>query len=281
MIEIDIQKTLSSAFGEMLLEVNTTVPSGELLTLYGKSGAGKTTLLRILAGLTDVDNGRIIVNGTTWLDHNAKINLPPQLRKTGFVFQDYALFPNMTVNENLQFALTKGQHSKIISELIELMELGDLQNKRPTTLSGGQQQRVALARALVQQPKLLLLDEPLSALDTEMRNKLQTYLLQVQKTYQLSTILVSHDEAEIRKMSKTVMVLENGKLVNQGAVETLFPDSKVKLKGKITAITKEEDRCKLIVEIGDNLVSVFVRAEQGDLYQVGEILVLGGDMSVC
>jgi molybdate transport system ATP-binding protein len=211
MIAIDIHKKLSAATGEMLLEVNTQIPSGQLLTLYGKSGAGKTTLLRILAGLTEADKGQITIDGVTWLDTNKKIKLPPQQRNIGFVFQDYALFPNMTVQENLSFALKKEQSSSIIKELIELIELGDLRKQKPKTLSGGQKQRVALARALVQQPKLLLLDEPLSAIDSEMRNKLQTYLLKVQQTYDLTTILVSHDESEIRKMSTAILILDQGK----------------------------------------------------------------------
>ncbi|MFT4665169.1 MAG: molybdate transport system ATP-binding protein [Polaribacter sp.] len=269
MIAIDIHKKLSAATGEMLLEVNTQIPSGQLLTLYGKSGAGKTTLLRILAGLTEADKGQITIDGVTWLDTNKKIKLPPQQRNIGFVFQDYALFPNMTVQENLSFALKKEQSSSIIKELIELIELGDLRKQKPKTLSGGQKQRVALARALVQQPKLLLLDEPLSAIDSEMRNKLQTYLLKVQQTYDLTTILVSHDESEIRKMSTAILILDQGKIIQQGKVEDLFPSTKTTLNGQILSMEQRVNNCKIIVEIGRNKVEVMVNSEKAKGLEIG------------
>ena len=173
MIEIFLQKKLNASSGDMLLEVKTNIEQGQFVTLYGKSGAGKTSTLRMLAGLLKPDSGKISIHGNLLLDTSNQINLSPQKRKIGFVFQDYALFPNMTIIENLSFALNKNQDKKILDELIEIMEIGDLRNQKPHRLSGGQQQRVAVARALVQKPALLLLDEPLSALDEEMRNKIQ------------------------------------------------------------------------------------------------------------
>jgi molybdate transport system ATP-binding protein len=256
MMEINIQKNLSGAQGKMLLDVHTSVATGQLITLYGKSGAGKTTLLRILAGLLLPEKGQIIFNGTTWLDTDQNISVPPHQRNVGFVFQDYALFPNMTVYENLRFALQKGQSTDSIKPLIELIELGDLQHQKPYTLSGGQQQRVALARAIVQQPQILLLDEPLSALDQEIRNKLQTYLLQIQSEYKLTTILVSHDIAEIRKLATEVLVLDQGKVVRQGQVNGIFPTNTSRLKGKILAFQMEGATCKVIVGIGENEVAI-------------------------
>ena len=204
------QKKLISATGEMLLSVETTIKEGSLVTLYGKSGAGKTTILRILGGLTQPDSGKISIHDSVWLDTSKKINLKPQKRKVGFVFQDYALFPNMTVKENLEFALIKGEDNSIINHLIEMVELGELQHRYPLTLSGGQQQRVALVRALVQKPKILMLDEPLSALEEEIRYKLQQYILTVHKEFGLTTILISHDISEVLRMSDTVIELENG-----------------------------------------------------------------------
>ena len=198
MISFHIQKLLQGSQGNFLLQADCDIPIGQLTTLFGASGAGKTTILKILAGLlpTTPQKGFIKFGENVWLDTDKKINIPPQKRSIGFVFQDYALFPNKTVRGNLEYALEKGANQQIIADLMAIMELNELQNRFPDTLSGGQKQRVALARALVRQPQLLLLDEPLSALDTQMRHRLQQYILLVHKTYNLTTILVSHDIAQ-------------------------------------------------------------------------------------
>ena len=158
MISINVEKELNSPFGKMNLMFSQNIEQGELVTLFGKSGAGKTTTLRIIAGLQKPDIGKIQINEKVLLDTSKKISIPPQKRNISLVFQNYALFPNMNILDNLSFALQKNQNKKILTELIEIMELGELQNQFPAQLSGGQQQRVAFARALVQQPKLLLLD---------------------------------------------------------------------------------------------------------------------------
>jgi len=274
MIELSIQKKLSAPSGEMNLDVQCKIEQGKLVTLYGKSGAGKTSTLRILAGLLKADSGKIIVNGKTWLDANNKITFTPQQRKVGFVFQDYALFPNMTVKENLQFALQKKQSQQIISELIELIELGELQHRKPKTLSGGQQQRVALARALVQKPELLLLDEPLSALDFEMRNKLQRYLLQVHQEYGLTTILISHDISEILKLSSEILVIENGKIIQQGSPIEVFSQKKVSGKfqftGEIIGMEKQDFIYILAILIGKDLVKVVADEGEAKSLKIGD-----------
>ncbi len=173
----------------MQLDVEFTIQEGELVTLYGPSGAGKTTVLRMLCGLSTPDEGRISVRGQPWLDSAKKINLKPQHRDIGIVFQDYALFPNLTVKENLRYALKKDQPDAIVNELLEMMELTNLYDKKPELLSGGQRQRVALARAIVRKPRILLLDEPMSALDTALRVKIQDYILRVHEQFKLTTIL--------------------------------------------------------------------------------------------
>ncbi|MDZ4210882.1 MAG: ATP-binding cassette domain-containing protein, partial [Methylotenera sp.] len=157
MIQAHLKKRLHGVNGEFNLDVNFAVAEGELLALFGDSGVGKTTLLRCLAGLEMPEQGCLTVNNQTWFKsfHQKTIpfNLPPQQRHVGYMFQDYALFPNMTVRENLEFALRKGSDKKRVDELLAMMSLGELQHRKPETLSGGQKQRVALARALASEPQ--------------------------------------------------------------------------------------------------------------------------------
>ncbi|WP_299443734.1 ATP-binding cassette domain-containing protein [uncultured Aquimarina sp.] len=271
MIEADIHKTLSTANGKMLLDIQLSIEKGEFVTLYGSSGAGKTSTLRILAGLLSADEGKIAVDNTIWLDTVKKINYTPQQRKIGYVFQDYALFPNMTVRKNLEFALEKGQDKSIIEELITIVELKELENRKPKTLSGGQQQRVALARALVRKPKVLLLDEPLSALDITMRAKLQDYILKVHREYELTTILVSHDIGEIIKMSDKIYCLEDGKIDKEGNPISIFTNDKLSGKfqftGEVIAIKQEEVVYIVTVLIGNNVVKII--AQESEIINLG------------
>lgn len=278
MIQLDIHKKLTAATGEMQLHINSSIKKGSLVTLYGKSGAGKTTILRILGGLTKPDNGRIVVEDEIWFDNNEKINLKPQKRNVGFVFQDYALFPNMTVKENLEFALEKNQSNTIISDLIEIIELGELKNRKPETLSGGQKQRVALARALVKKPSILMLDEPLSALDYEIRFKLQQYILQVHQEYKLTTILISHDISEILRMSDQMIELDNGKVIRQGKPSTLFNiqefNAKFQFTGTIILIEKQDFLYLLTVRIGKDLVKIVADESEGSQLELGDKILV-------
>jgi molybdate transport system ATP-binding protein len=214
---------MHTAQGPRVLDITFEWEQGRLLAVYGPSGAGKTTLLRILAGLTDVATGSIEVHGDTWLDSAHRVNLPTRHRSIGFVFQDFALFPHLTVRQQLEFALPKKSDKARVDELLSLMELEELQHQRPALLSGGQQQRIAIARAIARRPRLLLLDEPLSALDEEMRLKLQGYILKVHRHYGLTTILVSHYLPEILRLSDEVLVLEEGLIARKGACADLFP----------------------------------------------------------
>ena len=225
----------------MLLDVQLELKQGQIIGLYGKSGAGKTSLLRIIAGLFDPDQAQIAFAGKVWEDTNRKIRLRPQERKLSLVFQDYALFPNMTVRQNLEFARQKGQDGQIVDELIQLSELGQLQDQYPTTLSGGQQQRVALARSLVQRPQLLLLDEPLSAVDQEMRQKLRRHLRQLHDRFALTTIIISHEREEIAQLADQVIVLEAGKVVQIGSPAEVFGEqlNRLSFRATVKAITPE------------------------------------------
>jgi molybdate transport system ATP-binding protein len=207
--------------GTKTLEVNTEIETQELLCLFGHSGAGKTTLLRILAGLTKPDKGRIVFDDTVWFDSDKKINLPPQKRNVGFMFQDYALFPNMSVERNISFA-QKEKDMHEVEKLISLFDLQSLKKQKPDKLSGGQKQRVALARALAAKPTLLMLDEPLSALDWDMRTELQDEIIKAHLLLNTVTLLVSHDIQEVHKVASSVIMLKNGEVIKRGVPAEVF-----------------------------------------------------------
>lgn len=194
--------------GSRKLEVCVEIPTNELICLFGRSGSGKTTLLRMLAGLFQPDKGVIRIGETTVFDSSKKVNLPPQKRNIGFMFQDYALFPNMTVEGNIHFALDKKDYS-MADALIDAFDLDKLRRQKPEKLSGGQKQRVALARALVRKPEVLLLDEPLSALDYEMRFALQDEIAKAHHLIQATTLMVSHDKEEIRRLATGIIQISN------------------------------------------------------------------------
>lgn len=221
MIKIDINKKLHGSSGEMDLNVNLQINQGDFVALAGQSGSGKTTLLRILAGLEDA-SGTLRVDDEIWLE--GKKALPSQKRKIGFVFQDYALFPNMSVIENLLFVK---KDKELANHLLEITELLELKDRLPNSLSGGQKQRVSLCRAMMNKPKLLLMDEPLSALDPAMRTKLQEEILTLHKEFNTTTIMVSHDPNEISKLSKRVIVLEKGKVVKDDIASNLLVEKTI------------------------------------------------------
>ncbi|WP_271784579.1 ATP-binding cassette domain-containing protein [Aquimarina algiphila] len=278
MIHIAVQKKLTAVEGEMLLDVDFTLEEGKLTTLYGESGAGKTSIFRIISGLLKADKGLITIKQKTWLDTEQKIYLKPQQRKVGLVFQEYALFPNMTVKENLFFALEKGQDKKIVDELIAIIELGNLQNRKPQHLSGGQKQRVALARAMVRKPDILLLDEPLSALDPKMRAKLQDYILEVHRQFKLTTLLISHDIGEVVKMSDCVMIIENGMITKQGNPIDIFTNQRVSGKfqfsGKIVQIQKEDVIYIVTIVIDANFVKVVAQEDEIKDLSIGDKVIV-------
>lgn len=271
-LSINIKKDLQTAEGKFPLSVNLSVQKGEFLALTGPSGSGKTTLLRLIAGLEKLATGTIILNKETWLDTKNRQFLVPQKRSIGFVFQDYALFPNMTIQENLAFGVNQNTPKNRVGELMDLIDLTMLGNRYPHQLSGGQQQRVALARALVRQPQILLLDEPLSALDTMMRQRLQDDLKRLHEAYQLTTILVSHDEREIAKLANRVVVLELGKIIAAGKpAEVLKNDS---ISVLVSAILKEGEMVKLICKEGGEEIVLTLPSKMAMKYRVGDRVVI-------
>lgn len=279
MINCSLYKKLHSNDGVIDLDVSFTIDQGELVTLFGASGAGKTTILRMLAGLTMPERGNMNVQNETWLDTIRKINLSPQKRKIGFVFQDYALFPNMTVRENLLFPLEKKGKTSIVDELIEIMDLLQLQHRKPATLSGGQQQRVAVARALVRKPEILLLDEPLSAIDTVMRSKLQDHILKLHKQFNLTTILVSHDIEEISKMSDRIFVLEKGKITREGNPASIFSHMHkgLTLTAEVVDVKKEEKFYTVSLIIAGTIIHIVAGENEIGEIKKGQQIILSAN----
>ncbi|MFD1258649.1 ATP-binding cassette domain-containing protein [Mucilaginibacter terrae] len=256
MIRISIRKKLHLAGGNGELNINTELDDRSFTALYGPSGAGKTTLLRIIAGLLQPEEGIIEVNGQTWLNTAQKINLPPQKRNIGFVFQDYALFPNMTVERNLLYAQPPNGNKNKVGNLLHTMGLQNLAHQKPELLSGGQKQRVALARALMREPQILLLDEPLSALDDATRHHLQTELQVVHQQYNLITLLVSHHIPEVYKLAQRVIQIEAGQIIKTGSPAQVFSlhqaSQGLNLIGEVVSVSAEH------VEIltGHNLINI-------------------------
>jgi molybdate transport system ATP-binding protein len=272
MIDFVLQKKLHTADGDMQLQVNAQIGSGRFVSLYGSSGAGKTSVLRMLAGFMKPDAGFIKINDVVWFDAQKRIDIEPQQRKIGFVFQDYALFPNMNVRENIAFALGKREPATIVDELLELTGLSMLAQRKIQTLSGGQKQRVALARAIAKKPLLLLLDEPLSAIDSIMRAQLQTTLLQVHKRFGLTTILVSHDMEEIIKLSDAVIHLEQGMVQQITAPAAFFmnrSNNAAALTANIVSINNDDTVTFAVVLLNNRMMKINM-TEHDVNFTVGE-----------
>ncbi len=222
-------KNINKSFGSLhvLKGINLEVEKGELLTLLGPSGCGKSTLLRCLAGLEEVQEGQI------FLEDQDITNLDARLRQIGMVFQQYSLFPNMTVEQNLAFGLkiqklSKEEMKEEITKALKMIGMEDKRNSYPNQLSGGQQQRVALARAIVTKPKVLLLDEPLSAIDAKLRKNLQIEIRRIQKELNITTIFVTHDQDEAMIMSDRICLLNEGEIEQLGKPIDIYTEPKTK-----------------------------------------------------
>ena len=216
-------RSLHKSYGAtpIFSDIHCEIEKGEFVTLLGPSGCGKSTLLRCIAGLTEVDGGQILLDGQDL------VPLSPQKRGIGMVFQSYALFPNMTVQQNVAFGLRmqkvgKDETAQRVDEVLRLVELHDYAARYPHQLSGGQCQRVALARSLVTRPRLLLLDEPLSALDARIRKHLREQSRAIQQELGLTTIFVTHDQEEALTMSDRIFLMNAGKIVQSGDAESLY-----------------------------------------------------------
>jgi len=254
---------LSKRFGKTVAieGINLEIQDGELMTLLGPSGCGKTTTLRCIAGLLTPDEGEI------YLGDERVSDLPPERREVGLVFQNYALWPHMTVYDNLAFGLQlrkvpKAEIKRRVSEALALVRLSGFEERYPRQLSGGQQQRVALARALVIEPRLLLLDEPLSNLDAQLREEMRFEIRELQKKLGITSVYVTHDQAEALVLSDRIAILHEGKLVQVGSPAEIYnrPGNKfvagfIGLTSFIegTIVRRDEARGYVVVRTRDEL----------------------------
>lgn len=268
MIEIKVNKELHGSNGTMNLDVNLEIKKGEFVALSGLSGSGKTTLLRILAGLESA-SGTIKIENDIWL--NDKFTLPSQKRDIGFVFQEYALFPNFTVMQNLLYVKKDKELAKYLLEMTEMYELKD---RHPHSLSGGQKQRVSLCRALMNRPKLLLMDEPLSALDPYMRTKLQNEIRTLHNEFETTTIMVSHDPSEMYRLASRVLVLDFGKIINDGLAKDILlktkGSQKLSFEGELLDIVELDVIKVAIISIASQLVEVVISNEEAKNLEIGQ-----------
>lgn len=273
MISVELSKRLMGSEGTIDLSISFDMPERAVFGIMGPSGVGKTSILKMLAGLLQPDTGKIEVDTNCWFSSDQQINLMPQQRSIGFVFQDYALFPNMSVRQNLVYALRSSQQSPLLEEVLQLMNMEKLQDRKPASLSGGQQQRVALARAIVRQPRLLLLDEPFAALDRSMREKLQEDLIHLHQRYGTTTLLVSHDMAEVARMAEEVIFLEKGSIIKKGNPASVFPlITGQTVEGEIIHVNQEKAVFILFSKLTKGLWEFRLPAEQnlkkGDMVAV-------------
>lgn len=250
-LEVEIKKKL----GDFSLDVSFTTDGG-VLGLLGASGCGKSMTLKCIAGIERPDSGRIVLDGVTLFDSEKKIDLPPQKRQVGYLFQSYALFPNMTVRENILCGLRgvkdKSEKAARLDEVLALLQLEDVQSHRPHQLSGGQAQRAALARILVSRPKLLMLDEPFSALDSHLRMQLQWQMRALLADYGHDVLLVTHSRDEAYHLCGRLGVMDAGRMRSVKATKALFADPGTVCAARLTG-------CKNIVsavKAGENEVYV-------------------------
>ncbi|MEO9805798.1 MAG: ABC transporter ATP-binding protein [Reichenbachiella sp.] len=258
MITFDLHKTFVSHGKRVGIQLKAEWEQGKIMALYGKSGVGKSSLLRMLAGLMKPDSGVISIDHEIWYDSSKKINIKANKRNVGFLFQDYSLFPNMNILKNIRYGVEDKNDHELVERIIDIADLSDLLKRMPASLSGGQQQRVALARAIVRKPKLLLLDEPLSALDPEMRIKLQEEILAFQEIVNTSILFVSHDLPEVFKLSDEVLIMENGSFSQRGTASDIFVKGTQTIDtiGEVLAVTKTSDQTSMAIMIDGKVVSV-------------------------
>ena len=242
MVELEIKKQ----YGEFRLDV-AFKSEKKRIGILGASGCGKSLTLKSIAGIERPEKGRIVIDGVTLFDAGKKIFLKPQKRKVGYLFQNYALFPNMTVEQNIGigFAGNKEDKQKMVEQLIQHFQLDGLEKLYPSKLSGGQQQRTALARIMAYEPDVILLDEPFSALDAYLRERMLTELMEMLSDYEGTVIMVSHSRDEIYSFSEDVLVIEDGHGICLGPVKEVFNAPRYKTAARLTGCKNIADVCRM------------------------------------
>ncbi|VVB85919.1 Trehalose/maltose import ATP-binding protein MalK [uncultured archaeon] len=277
-LHVNISKKLSNKdSNEFVLNAEFECDN-EMIVLFGPSGAGKTLTFDCIAGLITPDKGCIIVNGTTYFDSEKRINISPQRRNVGYLFQNYALFPHLTVEENIVFGLPSGNNAKEkMGEMLDLFEIRGLEKRYPSQLSGGQRQRVALARALITRPKILLLDEPFSSLDYVVRMRLRRDLKKLREIIKIPIILITHNPVEAYTMADSIIVYRHGGIEQTGTPREIFtkPISRnvAKLVG-MNNIFKGE-----VLEIRND--EVVIQSQEKIIAPAIEVLEIGEEVTWC
>ncbi|MCF6149574.1 MAG: ATP-binding cassette domain-containing protein [Candidatus Kuenenia sp.] len=282
MLSILLKKTWNTFH----LDVDFTIPKGKITILFGPSGAGKSSILRFISGLERPDDGLICYEHATWFDKERNIHLPPQQRAIGFVFQDYALFPHMTIEQNVSYGIEEKKNKRNeVDKLLSLVGLSGYEDYYPSQLSGGQKQRVALIRALAKKPDLLLMDEPLSAVDWETRRQLQEDLKHIIRSFGVTTLYVTHDVAEVHKLADKVVVLQSGKIVKEGTPEEVFLgkrlSTRIQLAGKVVGIEYDSIMAIVTVLHAEQYFKTLIDAEEVEKLRlrIGEDVIIGAKSS--
>lgn len=271
-LSISLFHSFTTLQGFQNIEANLELQAGDFVSISGISGSGKTTFLKILAGLVHPVQGDIRFGAQIWLDTQRGYVLPPQKRKIGFVFQDYALFPNMTVLENIQFSGGKFLDKNYLNDMIEALGLGSLLTRFMHQLSGGQQQRVAVARALISKPRFLFLDEPYSALDETSRKSVQSFVFESHRKFSFTTLLVNHQLSDVRVNSNKFLKFEAGK------IEAFQPPQEFHFMVPGVILSKEMNEgpeCRLIVLYRGMHYSVPLPNSEAEKFHVGDPITFG------
>jgi molybdate transport system ATP-binding protein len=284
-VEVDIEKEF---YGRKNIKKREKNPSfsmhcsfdadSDFVVLFGCSGSGKTTALRCIAGLENPDAGTIKINDTVYFDSRKKVNISPQKRKIGYMFQENALFPHMNVRQNIEFGLkglSSSSKTEKVNEMLGLVGIDELEFAYPDELSGGQKQKVALARALAPSPEVLLLDEPFSALDTVVRLKLRKELRTIQKKLGIPVIFITHDPVEAFTMADRMAVFDNGRVQQLGSPEEVFYHPKTRYVAELVGFSNlfddavierhgQGDECTFLWSLGTEITAPYIRRIAGD-----------------
>ncbi|WP_027327641.1 sulfate/molybdate ABC transporter ATP-binding protein [Helicobacter pametensis] len=266
MIRFNFGKKLKGVNGDFELKISGEIEDGERIGIFGPSGSGKSTILRILAGLEKIDWGEVWCDGEVW--NRSHFLLAPQKRNIGFVFQDYALFPHLSVIDNIRYG--KGVLKEDVARLLEMMELDKIAHHKITQLSGGQAQRVAIARALARRPKILILDEPMSALDQRIKSKLLDELDGWQRELGFMMVLVSHQIAEIYRLSDRVLEIDEGKILSIKTPKDRFVRGNIALSVEVLDMKKMDLNVRLEVLLHGEIFSFVCHPSEVENIKIGD-----------